>query len=334
MEKVLVVGGAGYIGSHTAKALKLSGYEVIVYDNLSTGNKSAVKFGEFVYGELEDYEKLDTLFTEHQFLAVFHFAGSIKVPESVENPEKYYFNNSQNSLNLISLCRKHNIQNFIFSSTAAVYGELPTGKAYDGHKTEPINPYGRSKLMTEWMLEDFSKAYDLNYVALRYFNVCGADPDCEIGQAFPEPFHLINVACEAATGKREKMYIFGEDYPTEDGTCIRDYIHVSDLADAHALALKFLRENKESKVLNCGYGHGYSVKQIIDSVKKVTSINFKVESAQRRSGDPAVLIAESSKIKELFHWKPRFDDIDKIIETTYKWESSETLKKWREEKSL
>lgn len=332
--EILVVGGAGYIGSHVAKALQKDGRKVTVFDNLSTGNLGAVKFGEFIEGDLCCEQTLEQIFSEKKFDGVLHFAGSIKVPESVENPEKYYQNNTQNSLNLIRACKKYGVKNFIFSSTAAIYGELPKGYADESFPKNPINPYGRSKLVTEWMLEDFASAYkNFNYVAIRYFNVCGADPELEIGQAFPEPFHLINIACEAATGKREKMAIYGEDYPTEDGTCIRDYIHVSDLADAHVLALKYLEKSGESLAVNCGYGHGYSVKQIIESVKSVTKVDFKVDKAKRRDGDPAVLIAKSDLIRQKFGWEPRLDNLDKIIETAFNWEQGQTIREWRHEKN-
>ena len=263
-----------------------------------------------------------------------HFAGSIKVPESVIDPIKYYQNNTRNSLNLIEVCSELKVENFIFSSTAAVYGELENGFATEETEKSPINPYGRSKLMTEWMLEDYAKSTDqFNYAAIRYFNVCGADPDGDIGQAFPEPFHLINIACEAASGKREKMAIFGTDYPTEDGTCIRDYIHVTDLARAHILALKFLINEKKSEVFNCGYGHGYSVREIVGSVKRVTEVDFKVETSERRDGDPASLVAISSKLKTMLGWTPTYDNLDIIIQTAYKWEMSPRLKEWREIKA-
>ena len=330
-KKILVTGGAGYIGSHVVKELDKAGFEIVIYDNLSTGNRDAVKAGKFIQGDLGDLAKLEDVFKTENVDVVMHFAGSIKVPESVENPLKYYENNTRNSYNLVKMCQNFGVQNFIFSSTAATYGMLETGYALEETRKDPINPYGRSKLMTEWMLEDFSASNkEFNYVAIRYFNVCGADPDGEIGQAFPEPFHLINIACEAATGKREKMYIFGKDYPTKDGTCERDYIHVSDLANAHILALNYLLQGNTSDVFNCGYGHGYSVEQIVKSVKGVTGVDFKVEEGARRDGDPAVLVAKSDKIKQKLSWKPKYDDLNFIIKTAYDWESSSTLKDWRE----
>jgi UDP-glucose 4-epimerase len=329
-KNILVTGGAGYIGSHVVKKLGEAGYNIVIIDNLSTGNRDAVLYGAFVLGDLGDKKKLDKLFKKFNFDAVMHFAGSIKVPESVENPNKYYENNTSNAFNLIKCCHENNVSSFIFSSTAAVYGELETGYASEETRKEPINPYGRSKLMTEWMLEDLSGSTDMfNYIAIRYFNVCGADPEGKIGQAFPEPFHLINIACEAAAKKRNKMYIFGDKYPTEDGTCVRDYIHVSDLADAHILALEHLFSKKPSNIFNCGYGHGSSVKQIIDEVKKVTKVDFHVENAEERAGDPAVLIAKSDKIRKTLSWKPNFDNLSAIVKTAYDWESSETYKEWK-----
>ena len=332
-KNILVTGGAGYIGSHVVKNLGEAGYNIVVIDNLSTGNRQSVLYGEFILGDLADKKTLDELFQKYDFDAVMHFAGSIKVPESVENPIKYYENNTSNAFNLIKCCHENNVSSFIFSSTAAVYGELETGHASEDTKKEPINPYGRSKLMTEWMLDDVSASSDkFNYVAIRYFNVCGADPEGKIGQAFPEPFHLINIACEAAAKKRSKMYIYGDKYPTEDGTCVRDYIHVSDLAKAHILALEYLFAGNQSNVFNCGYGHGYSVRQIVDEVKNVTKIDFPVENAEQRVGDPAVLIAKSDKIRKVLNWKPQYDNLSSIIKTAYQWESSTTLKQWKEEK--
>ncbi len=331
---ILVTGGAGYIGSHVAKELRKEGFTPIIIDNLSTGNRGAVLDEKLIVEDLKNKEAIKKIIKENKIEGVMHFAGSIKVPESVIDPIKYYQNNTRNSLNLIEVCSELKIENFIFSSTAAIYGELENGLATEETEKSPINPYGRSKLMTEWMLEDYAKSTDqFNYAAIRYFNVCGADPDGDIGQAFPEPFHLINIACEAASGKREKMAIFGTDYPTEDGTCIRDYIHVTDLARAHILALKFLINEKKSEVFNCGYGHGYSVREIVGSVKRVTEVDFKVETSERRDGDPASLVAISSKLKTMFGWTPTYDNLDIIIQTAYKWEMSPRLKEWREIKA-
>lgn len=328
---ILVTGGAGYIGSHVVKLLGEAGHNVIVYDNLSTGFKEAVTHGTLVVGNLEDHEKLGKLFKDNKIDGVMHFAGSIVVPESVENPLKYYANNTINSYNLIKMCVENNVENFIFSSTAAVYGILPEGKATEDTVKNPINPYGQSKLMTEHMLKDTSFAHDkFNYVALRYFNVSGADPDGKIGQAFPGATHLIKVNCEAATGKRDKTFIFGTDFETPDGTGIRDYIHVVDLAQAHLDALEFLFKDKRSEVFNCGYGHGFSVREVVNAVKEVTGVNYTVEEAPRRAGDPAELVSIADKLKNTVGWKPKYDDLAFIIKTAYEWERGEVLSQWVE----
>jgi UDP-glucose 4-epimerase len=318
--KILVTGGAGYIGSHVVKALGKKKHDLIIFDNLSTGHKEAVTYGELVIGDLSHKEKIEQLIASEKFDAVLHFAGSIVVPESVSHPLKYYQNNTLNSFSLISLCQKYNVKNFIFSSTAAVYGIPESGYCSEESPLLPINPYGASKLMTEQMLSDVSKSSDLKYVALRYFNVSVADPDGEIGQSFPEATHLIKVASEVASGKRELIKIYGTDYPTPDGTCIRDYIHVTDLADAHVRALEYLEDGGGSSVFNCGYGHGFSVKEVLDRVKKISGINIKIENAPRRPGDPASLTAKAEKIKEVLNWKPQFDNLDFIIETALRWE--------------
>lgn len=326
---ILVTGGAGYIGSHVVKLLGQAGHKVVVYDNLSTGFKQAVTRGELVEGDLADMEKLEEVFAQNDFDGVMHFAGSIVVPESVENPLKYYSNNTLNSLNLIKMCVKHGVENFIFSSTAAVYGILEQGKAYEHTQTNPINPYGQSKLMTELMLKDAAAAHEqFNYVALRYFNVSGADPEGEIGQAFPGATHLIKVNCEAAAGKRDKTYIFGTDFNTPDGTGVRDYIHVVDLAQAHLDSLDFLLKEKRSEVFNCGYGHGFSVREVVNAVKEVAGVDFPVEEAPRRAGDPAQLISIADKIKKTVGWKPKYDDLSFIIKTAYEWERGKTLASW------
>ena len=239
----------------------------------------------------------------------------------MENPIKYYQNNTNNSLNLIELCVKYGVNRFIFSSTAALYGDsAPGGICTEETRVEPINPYGRSKMMTEFMLEDTAKATALNYVALRYFNVAGANVDLKVGQCSPNATHLIKIASECAAGKRDKMAIFGTDYDTKDGTCIRDYIHVDDLAQAHVDALNFLAKDKESAVLNCGYGHGYTVKEVIETVKEVTSVDFPVEEVGRRAGDAAILISKAEKIREVLGWTPKYDDLELIVRTAFEWE--------------
>ncbi len=318
--KILITGGAGYIGSHVVKALGKQGHDLTIYDNLSTGHRQAVTYGELVVGDLSDHDKLDSLFSLNKFEAVLHFAGSIIVPESVAHPLKYYHNNTVNSQYLLGFCHKFRVKKFIFSSTAAVYGMPESGICNEDSPLAPINPYGNSKLMTEQMLKDLSLASDFRYVALRYFNVSGADPEGQIGQSFPEATHLIKVACEAACGKRDHIKVFGTDYPTPDGTCVRDYIHVSDLADAHVKALEYLGDGGNSQVLNCGYGHGFSVKEVLSKVKIVTGIDFKVLEAPRRAGDPASLTAKVSRISSVIGWKPQYDNLDIIIRSAYEWE--------------
>lgn len=321
--RILITGGAGYIGSHVVRALGKLGHDLVIYDNLSTGHQKAVTYGELVVGDLADKSKLELLFESRKFEAVLHFAGSIVVPESVTEPLRYYQNNTVNSHALISLCHKYGVNNFIFSSTAAVYGMPKDGVCREDSETNPINPYGQSKLMTEHMLRDSSAAYKtFKYVALRYFNVAGADPEGKVGQSFPQATHLIKAACEAATGKREKMDLFGTDYPTKDGSCIRDYIHVTDLADAHVKALEYLANGGTSQVLNCGYGHGFTVKEVIARVKAVTGVNFKVVESPRRPGDPASLTAAVERIGKITGWKPKHDDLDFIIKTAYEWEKN------------
>lgn len=326
---VLVTGGAGYIGSHVVKELGQRGFEVIVYDNLSTGHAGAVTHGKLVVGDLADTEKLNDVMKKEKIDSVMHFAGSIIVPESVEKPDLYYRNNTLNSFNLIHLCLLNNIESFIFSSTAAVYGMLESEFAFEDAALKPINPYGQSKLMTELMLRDIAIANDsFNYIALRYFNVSGADPDGEIGQAFPGATHLIKVNCEAATGKREKTFIYGGDFETKDGTGVRDYIHVSDLACAHVLALEKLMSEKKSNIFNCGYGQGFSVKEVIAAVKRVTETDYTVEQIERRAGDPASLVSNADKIKKTLGWTPKYNDLDFIIKTAFEWERGDVLNSW------
>lgn len=322
--KILITGGAGYIGSHVVKALSRDHHDLIIYDNLSTGHQEAVSGGELVIGDLADREKLESLFEKEKFDAVFHFAGSIIVPESVSDPLKYYHNNTVNSHFLISLCHKFGVSKFIFSSTAAVYGMPKDGVCREDSELSPINPYGLSKLMTEYMLRDLALSSKFRYVALRYFNVSGADPEGRIGQSFPEATHLIKVACETACGKRDSIKVFGTDYPTADGTCVRDYIHVADLADAHVKALNYLDHGGKSEVLNCGYGHGFSVKEVLERVKEVTGIKINVIEAPRRAGDPASLTAMASRIHQILGWSPKYDDLNLIIKSAYDWERNRT----------
>ena len=318
---ILITGGAGYIGSHIVNLLGQTDHDLTTYDNLSTGRKESVVAGELVIGDLSDTDKLDKLMKEKSVDAVFHFAGSIVVPESVENPMKYYQNNTENTFNLLKLCLKNKINNFIFSSTAAVYGIPEGGVADEKTLTNPINPYGRTKLITEWMLEDVAKANpDFNYIALRYFNVAGASIDGKVGQCSPLSTHLLKIACETALGKKEKMSIFGDNYETKDGTCIRDYIHTDDLAQAHIEALKYLVNEKKSHVLNCGYGWGFSVKEVLSAVKEVSGADFKVVMGERRAGDPAILTSKAEKIKDVLGWVPKHNDLKLIIKTALDWE--------------
>lgn len=319
--KMLVTGGAGYIGSHMVKALgECGGFDIVVYDNLSTGNKDSLLFGRLVIGDLADMQALDALFSKEKFDAVIHFAAHIVVDESVREPIRYYRNNFANALNLIEMCVRYRVSRFIFSSTAAVYGIPEAVPVTEDAFLSPINPYGSSKLMLEQALRDVSLSSDLRYVALRYFNVAGADPHARIGQRYKEATHLITLSLRTALGLREQLNIFGTDYATADGTCIRDYIHVDDLVETHMLALDYLSSEHESRVFNCGYGHGYSVREVVEKVKQVTGVDFRVNETARRPGDPPSLIADSSRIRNELGWRPAHDDLEYIIKTAWKWE--------------
>ena len=321
MAKILITGGAGYIGSHIVNLLGPSDHEMVIYDDLSTGRRASVVAGRLVVGELEDIEKLENLIQKENFDACMHFAGSIIVPESVTDPLKYYNNNTQNTLDLLNLCTENGINKFIFSSTAAVYGEPEGGVCTEVTPTNPINPYGRTKLMTEWMLEDIAKAHeDFEYIVLRYFNVAGASIDGKVGQCSPLSTHLIKLACEAALGKRDHLAIYGNDYETRDGTCIRDYIHTDDLAQAHVDALNYLLKGGKSETLNCGYGDGFTVQEVIDVVKKVSGVDFKTIQAPRRDGDPGVLMSKADKIGKVLNWTPKHNDLELIVKTALDWE--------------
>jgi UDP-glucose 4-epimerase len=326
--KVLVTGGAGYIGSHVVKQLGEAGHDIVVYDNLSTGYEWAVTYGELVVGDLADVEKIDSVFAEHNFEAVLHFAAHIVVPESVENPLKYYRNNTRNTLNLLGVIEKYKTPYMVFSSTAAVYG-MPDEKVLtEDMPLAPINPYGASKMMSEQMIRDLSFATDLKHVILRYFNVAGADLTSRLGQATPEATHLIKVACECASGVRPGMKVFGTDYETRDGTCIRDYIHVDDLAKAHVMALDYMSKGGDSEILNCGYGSGFTVKEVIDVVKDKSGKDFTVEETERRAGDPDALMADNSRIKATLGWEPDHADLGVIVQSALDWE-----KKWQAKKN-
>lgn len=318
--KVLVTGGAGYIGSHVVRQLGEAGHDIVVFDNLSTGYRWAVTFGELVVGDLADEEAIEAVFQAHQFDAVLHFAANIVVPESVANPLKYYSNNTRNTLNLLKAIERHKVPYMVFSSTAAVYGMPEQTVLTEDLPLAPINPYGASKMMSERMIMDLAASSSLNYVILRYFNVAGANPDGVLGQATPEATHLIKVACECVTGGRDGMSVFGTDYDTRDGTCIRDYIHVEDLAKAHVMALDYMASGGESEVFNCGYGRGFTVREVIDVVRRQAGVEFPVTETGRRAGDPAALMADNQRITKNLGWTPDFDDLDVIVSTALKWE--------------
>ncbi len=318
---VLVTGGAGYIGSHAVLAFREAGYPVIVIDDLSTGVRGNLPPDlPFVQGDVADMTLVERTVREHDIRHVVHFAGSIVVPESVTNPLAYYRNNTAASRNLLEVAVRTGVRNFIFSSTAAVYGEPEVVPVREDAPLEPANPYGRSKLMTEWMLRDAAAAHDLHYVALRYFNVAGGDPQGRTGQSTPRATHLIKVACETAVGARPHIQVFGDDYPTADGTCVRDYIHVTDLADAHVCALRHLADGGDNLVLNCGYGHGFSVREVLDTVQRVAGRRLDIRDAPRRLGDPARLVSDPSLIQRTFPWRPRYDDLEIIVRTALNWE--------------
>ncbi len=316
---VLIAGGLGYIGSHAVKLLNQRGYSTVAYDSLVYGHREFHRWGDFVHGDLSDIEAIRKLFKNYNISAVMHFAAFAYVGESVENPEKYYFNNVVNTLNLLKVMREFGVQYFIFSSTCATYGEPETVPIPEEHRQNPINPYGRSKLMVEQALEDFSSAYGIKYGSLRYFNASGADPDGEIGEWHDPETHLIPLVLDAAIGNRENVKIFGTNYETRDGTCIRDYIHVTDLAEAHLLALEHLKTQDESVVFNLGNGNGFSVREVIDTARKVTGKDIPVVETARRAGDPPELIGSSKKIQKVLGWKPRYNDLSVIIETAWNW---------------
>ena len=335
---ILITGAAGYIGSHVVKQLlETTRYEIIILDNLSTGSINTIntlrKIRDFKFVELDlkEFDKVNEILKENKIDTILHFAASIVVPESVSNPLKYYMNNTVNTTNLIKCAVENSVKKFIFSSTAAVYGEptnLPQNGVDETFLTNPINPYGMSKLMSERVIQDTANVNsDFKYVIFRYFNVAGADINYDenrlnprIGQSFPNATHLIKIASECATNKREKMAIFGEDFPTADGTGVRDYIHVDDLANAHVKAIGFL-DNNPSDIFNAGYGKGYSVKEVIETMKKVTNRDFQVDVTSRRIGDPAALISNNTKIRTKMNWIPKYDDLDLICKSAFEWEN-------------
>ncbi|MBN2866559.1 MAG: UDP-glucose 4-epimerase GalE [Thiotrichales bacterium] len=325
MSQILIVGGAGYIGSHMVKMLSKSGHDVIVLDNLSTGFRDSVKYGKLIIGDLADMNLLENLFQTYQFDGVMHFAANSLVGESMTNPAKYYRNNVGNTLNLLDVMVRNNVKHFIFSSTAATFGEPEYSPIDEAHPQNPINPYGSSKLMIERILKDYADAYDLNSVSLRYFNACGADPEGEIGECHDPETHLIPLILQAASGRRDAITVFGRDYATQDGTCIRDYIHINDLCSAHALGLeKILAENSgEALMYNLGNGNGFSVQEVIEVVKKVVAKDgnsLTVKEGERRAGDPAILVADATKATQDLNWKPTFNNLETIVEHAWAWE--------------
>lgn len=320
-QKVLVTGGAGYIGSHVVRQLGEAGYDLVIYDNCSTGVPKSVLYGQIIIGDLADIDRLYQVFAKHQFSAVLHFAASLVVPESVAYPLDCYANNTRNTLNLLRCCSVMGVNQLIFSSTAAVYGEPQENPVTENTPTLPINPYGRSKLMSELMIRDYALASSMRYIILRYFNVAGADPGGRIGQNSANATHLIANVCNAALKRQSELKIFGTDFPTPDGTGIRDYIHVEDLATAHVDSLRYLEQNGESQILNCGYGKGYSVRQVVEQAKAISGVDFPVIELERRPGDPAWVTACADKIRQVLNWQPKHNNLDDIIYSHLAWET-------------
>jgi UDP-glucose 4-epimerase len=325
---ILVTGGAGYIGSHVVRQLGEAGEQVVVLDNLGKGFRQAVTSGELVVGEVGDYALVSRLLAEHRIDTVMHFAAHTIVPESVALPLKYYGNNTCSTRSLLQACIENQVQNFVFSSTAAVYGMPQDGYASEESPTQPINAYGTSKLMSEWMLRDVAAVNSLRYVALRYFNVAGSHPGGRIGQATPGATLLTKVACEAMVGKRPHVSVFGSDYPTPDGTGVRDYLHIEDLAAAHLNALGYLRDGGKSTTLNVGYGHGYSVREVLRMVEQVAGKSLVVREEARRAGDPAYLVAKAERIRSELGWRPRYDDLSAIVSSSLAWEKKLLADPW------
>jgi UDP-glucose 4-epimerase len=327
-DTVLVTGGAGYIGSHVVLQLRARGERAVIVDDLSTGFRQAVRDAPLVVGDVGDRALLERVIAEHQVGTVMHFAAKTIVPESVREPLKYYGNNTAATRNLLEACMQGGVRRFVFSSTAAVYGIPAGGVAREDMPLAPINPYGTSKLMSEWILRDLAAVSDFRYVSLRYFNVAGSDPEGRIGQATAKATLLVKVACEAVVGKRTHVSIYGTDYDTPDGTGIRDYIHVEDLARAHLAALDYLRGGGASRVLNCGYGHGYSVREVLASVNRVAGRELVVREEPRREGDPDRLVAAASLVRSVLGWEPKLDDLDTIVRSSLRWEQKLQREPW------
>jgi UDP-glucose 4-epimerase len=325
---ILVTGGAGYIGSHTVQQLTGRGESVVVLDNLNTGFRQAVQGVTLVEGDVGNQQLVATLLREHDVRTVIHFAAVTIVPESVSDPLKYYGNNTCQTRNLLATCVAHGVKHFVFSSTAAVYGIPDSGVCAEDALLAPINPYGTSKLMSEWMLRDVAVATGLRYVVLRYFNVAGSDPAGRIGQSTRKATLLVKVACEASVGRRDSVSVFGSDYPTADGTGVRDYIHVQDLANAHLLAVDYLAAGGHSQILNCGYGHGFSVREVLRSVERVSGKPLNIIEQPRRAGDPPTLIASADRIRAVLGWKPALDDLDGIVASSLNWERKQLREPW------
>jgi UDP-glucose 4-epimerase len=325
---ILVTGGAGYIGSHVVRQLGEAGERVVVIDNLSKGFRQAVTAGELVVGEVGDHALVSRLLAEHRVDTVMHFAAHTVVPESVALPLKYYGNNTCSTRSLLQACIEHQVKSFVFSSTAAVYGMPQDGYASEDSPTQPINAYGTSKLMSEWMLRDVAAVNPLRYVALRYFNVAGAHPEGKIGQATAGATLLTKVACEAMVGKRPHISVFGSDYPTPDGTGVRDYLHIEDLAAAHLNALGYLRSGGKSSIFNVGYGHGYSVREVLHMVEQIGGKPLVIREEARRAGDPAYLVARAERIRTELGWRPRYDDLSAIVTSSLAWERKLLAEPW------
>lgn len=322
MAKILVTGGAGYIGSHTSQQLLKNGHEVVIFDNLSTGFRAALPLGtKFIEGDVRDTALLQKNLQLHQIEAVIHFAAKLNVKESTLKPLEYFENNTQGVISVLRACQDVGVEKLVFSSTAALFGDLTQNRNIrEEDPKQPLNPYGDSKLLSECIIRDTALATSLRYVFLRYFNVAGAAMDGTNGQRTADAYHLVHLASQAATGKRNELAVFGTDYPTADGTCIRDYIHVDDLAHIHALALQHLLAGGSSQEFNCGYGHGYSVKEVIETMKQVSGTDFKTVLADRRPGDAAFLVADSTKLRSVLNWQPQYDDIRLICRSAYEWE--------------